>query len=66
MTQEARASINFKAPGKLTLGELRTALTAIPERYDDIEVSTEGCDCDGPCSGFALDARGLLFTRNHG
>lgn len=48
-------NIQFTAPpGPLRLGMLRKALAAIPSRYDDLEVYTEGCDCVGPCSGFEV------------
>lgn len=61
---DPKASIICHAPNKqLKLGELRRALAAIPARYDDVLVETEGCDCVGPCSGFELDETGLLFNR---
>lgn len=53
------AVIAHVEPGSLTLGELRRALAAVPSRYDDVAVYTEGCDCIGPCSGFELDSQGL-------
>lgn len=63
---DGEASITYRTKTEhLTLGELRRALAAIPARYDDVRISTEGCDCDGPCSGYELDVTGLLFTRKH-
>lgn len=46
---------------RLTVQQLREMLAEIP---GDFVVSTEGCDCTGPCDGFLIDGRKFTLTRN--
>ena len=48
-------------PERLTVGELRKLIDALPE---DMPVSTEGCDCTGPSDGVTVNNQVLCINRN--
>lgn len=45
---------------QITVGELKRLLAELGPEMDQALVETQGCDCEGPCSG--IEVQGDLST----